>query len=200
MPRLLVELPRTLLIVLGSLALAACVEGQESAHGRLERISNRGEPVRELSSAQRAILRRATVDPATLRLLRQHQGLGVLTARSLRDEPCYLNASGSRFGFIACGQTRHRFPSRELPMIDFSSLVARPGDAHPRIRALMGIAADGVSRVAVHFARGPSYFVPVVANTYIDRRVPARPAREIVALDSARRALASFPLQVPAAK
>jgi hypothetical protein len=65
------------------------------------------------------------------------------------------------------------------------------------VRALLGIAADGVSRVVVRFVHGPAHVVPVVANTYIDRQVPARPAREIVVLDTARQPLVSFPLPIP---
>jgi hypothetical protein len=91
----------------------------------------------------------------------------------------------------------HPFPSPRLPVIDLSSLTARAGDHHPQIAALVGIAADGVARIAVQFVHGPEYTIPVITNTYIDRQVPQRRARMVTALDSRGRKLFSVPLPVP---
>jgi hypothetical protein len=49
----------------------------------------------------------------------------------------------------------------------------------------------------VRFVHGPDYVVPVIANTYISRRVPQRPALMIVALDGRHRALTTFPTLPP---
>ena len=182
------------------LAVSGCGgdgSANQAAPGGLDNLSNRGSLVRSLSSRQRETLKRATVDQQTVRLMGRREGLSVFVARSTRGDPCFLVGFGGDFRFIACGPTKNPFPSRHLPAIDLSPLSAGPRDRHPRVRAVAGIAADGVARMAVRFVHGPTYVVRVSANTYLDQDVPQRPARSIVALDRRGRVLMTFPLLVP---
>jgi hypothetical protein len=189
---------RTLAFV--TLAAACCLAGSEprpTGAASPWQISNRGTPVSVQSSVELARLRRATVDAKTLRELRWSEGIGVFLARSTRDEPCFVTRTAYGFGLTACGSTEYPFPSARVPTLDLTTLRARRSDRAPRIVALVGIAADGVARVGVVFDYGPPHVVPVVANTYIDRTVPPRPARMIVASDARGKRVAALPLLLP---
>lgn len=169
----------------------------EPGRASLWQLSNRGIAVSVHSRHQLALLRRATVDPQSLRLLARRQGISVFIARSTRQGPCFLTSVRGGFGVTACGRTRRPFPSARLPSIDLTSLRAKTGEKYPRIISLVGIAADEVYRITVRFARGPEYSIAVSGNTYIDRHVPQRPVRMIVALDREGEKLISFPLLAP---
>jgi hypothetical protein len=179
-------------------ALSGCGgTGRTIPNAALSRMSNRGVPEDVRSPQEIQLLVRAKADPRSLRLLATRQGISILTSRSTGPGPCFLTRVPAGFGLISCGPNKYPFPSSRLPAIDLSSLSARPGQRHPLVTTLTGIAADGVSRVAVRFVRGPDYVAPVVGNTYIERHVPQRPALMIVALDRQGRALIKFPLPVP---
>lgn len=134
-----------------------------------------------------------------MRLLATRDDISILMARSSRGAPCFLLGRRGIIGLTVCGPTKYPFPSARLPDIDLSALAAKPGQHHPLISTLSGIAADDVARVAVHFVRGRDYVVRVVRNTYIDTHVPQQPAVMLVALDRYNRPLMRIPLPVPTA-
>ena len=181
-----------------SFGLVGCGNSREDkGPSGLWRLSNQGVAVRVRSPRRLALFHRATVDPRSVRLLARREGISVFIARSTNQGPCFLTAVRGGLDLTVCGQNKHPFPSAKLPAIDLSMLSAKRGDRHPRIDALVGIAADDVTRVAVQFVYGPGYEVPVIGNTYIARPVPQRPARMVVALDPRGHKLIGFPLQIP---
>lgn len=194
---------RTQVAVVIMLALTLVVESgcarshQTTTHGALFRISNRGLAIRVAAPYELRLLRRAGANPRTLRRLASREGFGVWIGRASRAPgPCFLATVRGKFGFIECGPTKYPFPSPQLPVIDMSPLSTRhPSQRHPFVLQLVGLAADGVSRIAVRFAHGADYAVPVIANTYIARHVPQRPALMIVAIDRAGHALLKLPLR-----
>jgi hypothetical protein len=82
-------------------------------------------------------------------------------------------------------------------MMNLSLLAARQGERFPRIVALLGIVADGVTHIAVRFVRGSDLVVGVQANAYVDTGIPQRPARSIIAFTAGNGVAAVVPLWVP---
>lgn len=182
------------------LSLNACGRSPDRGLQALDRMSNQGVPVPVRSNRELKMLRRATVNPRTLHLIAEREGVSVLTARSIKQGPCFLTGARGGIGLTVCGRNQYRFPSSHLPVINLTTLKAKAGDRHPRIAVLAGLAADGVARVAVRFADGSSFFVPVVENAYIDSSVPQRPAVSIIGLDAQGHQLIAFPLPVPSVR
>jgi hypothetical protein len=94
-----------------------------------------------------------------------------------------------RFGGGSCIDPRF-FPSKAVPVLDFSFYSYRPGDAESRLAGLQGFAADPVARVGVIGRDNRIVFsVPVENNVYTAGKKRIAGARGIVALDKDRKVL-----------
>jgi hypothetical protein len=82
-----------------------------------------------------------------------------------------------------------RFPSPELPILDFSGIQASTANTTPRYFALEGIASDAVKTVAIELQNGELVAVtPVIDNVYLRTMgLPKTTGEAIVAIDSAGR-------------
>jgi hypothetical protein len=97
----------------------------------------------------------------------------------------------SRFGAMGCSARGFGFPSRSLPVLDFSYYRLRPGERLPgTLVGLEGFAADPVRKIGVI---GPaneiSYSTSVEHNVYSALRAEVAGARGIVALGEGDRTL-----------
>jgi hypothetical protein len=91
--------------------------------------------------------------------------------------------SNMRFGGGGCIDPRV-FPSKALPVLDFSFFSYRPGDAESRLAGLQGFAADPVAKIGVIGRdNGIVFSVPVEKNVYSAGKKGIAGARGIVALD-----------------
>ena len=89
----------------------------------------------------------------------------------------------TRFGGSSCIDARV-FPSRAVPVLDFSYYSYRRGDPESRLAGLQGFAADPVDRIGVIGRDKRIVFsVPVEVNVYTAGRKGISGARGIVALD-----------------
>ena len=89
----------------------------------------------------------------------------------------------TRFGGSSCIDARI-FPSRAVPVLDFSFYSYRAGDSESRLAGLQGFAADPVDRIGVIGSDKRIVFsVPVEDNVYTAGRKGISGARGIVALD-----------------
>ena len=89
----------------------------------------------------------------------------------------------TRFGGSSCIDARV-FPSRAVPVLDFSYYSYRRGDPESRLAGLQGFAADPVDRIGVIGRDKRIVFsVPVEDNVYTAGRKGISGARGIVALD-----------------
>jgi hypothetical protein len=89
----------------------------------------------------------------------------------------------SRFGGTGCVDARI-FPSRAVPVLDFSFYSYRRGDPESRLAGLQGFAADPVGRIGVIGRDKRIVFsVPVEDNVYTAGRKGISGARGVVAFD-----------------
>ncbi|MBA3735612.1 MAG: hypothetical protein H0W90_10525 [Actinobacteria bacterium] len=92
----------------------------------------------------------------------------------------------TRFGSTGCIDPRV-FPSKAVPVLDFSYYSFKPGDSEQRLAGLQGFAADPVARVGVIGRDNRIVFsVPVEDNVYTAGRKGIAGGRGLVALDKDR--------------
>ncbi len=89
----------------------------------------------------------------------------------------------TRFGGSSCIDPR-AFPSKAMPVLNFSYYSYRPGDAESRLVGLKGFAADPIARIGVIGRDNRIVFsIPVEDNVYTAGKKGIAGARGIVALD-----------------
>jgi hypothetical protein len=94
-----------------------------------------------------------------------------------------------RFGSGGCIDPRV-FPTRAVPVLDFSSYMYRPGDTESRLIGLQGFAADPVATIGVIGRDKRIVFsVSVQDNVYSAARKAIAGARGIVAFDKDKKVL-----------
>jgi hypothetical protein len=186
------SLPR-LVVAVGVLLLAVLVVGSALAlTGRLGNLFH-GEPVRDLTPRERFILSDldvngkveliATKGPQRFYVIRRRDGhrcYAIGDTRRLRT-PAQAELN-MRFSAIGCTDPRI-FPSRAVPVLDFSSYTLRRGEKEARLMGLRGFAADPVAKIGV-IGRGNRivYTTDVEGNVYGIGRKSIPGARGIVAL------------------
>jgi hypothetical protein len=193
------RVPR-LLLPLAAAVLAVLVVGSALAlTGRLGGLLH-GTPVTDLTPQERFVLSEldmkgkveliATHGSRTFYVIRRRDG-GLCYAvgeRRLNATPAQA-ALRTRFGAIGC-TGRGMFPSRALPVLDFSSYRLKRGEGSARLMGLEGFAADPVARIGVIGSGNRIvYSARVDDNVYSARNTGVTGARGIVALDDEGKAL-----------
>ena len=187
------RVPR-ILIPLSALIVAVLLVGSALAlTGRLGGLFH-GKPVKDLTPAERFTLSEfGSSGKVELIATRGSRAFYVLPGPNGRI--CYATgitrhgltpaqaALRSRFGSMGC-LARGTFPSRAVPVLDFSYYELRRGDSEQRLVGLEGFAADPVAKVGV-IGRDNRvvYSVPVDDNVYSARNVGIRGARGLLAVD-----------------
>jgi hypothetical protein len=189
------RLRRLLLPALAVVVAALAVGSALALTGRLDGLLH-GTPVNDLTPSERFILGEELGANGRVELLATHGSRTFYVVRKARDELCYAVGERranltpaqlelrSRFQAIGC-MAKGVFPSRRLPVLDFSSYRLRPGDRLPGTLArLEGFAADPVRKVGVIGPdNGIAYTAPVQDNTYSAGSANVAGARGLVALD-----------------
>jgi hypothetical protein len=146
-----------------------------------------------------------TLPPADVRTKRlRGSGIGDLTllgtigGRSIyrvgdSAHPCYgAGDTGAAWplGVIKCRNAAPYFPSRQMPLFDFSTVGMDRGDAAMHYIRVEGVAADGVASVGVLDQNGETVErLPVQGNVYGVASLPTRTGVRLVALDASGNAL-----------
>ncbi len=192
---------RRLAVVVGSLVSGTGVFAATGLAGggdhfeELERVSNRGRPALLLPEDRRVLERLASHGHE----VGDTRVMGVLGSRVFyrieRDgeTSCYAVGPAAdthfRLGKIVCAEL---FPSRQMPLLDFTTLAREHGSGLPIVVASEGIVADGIVKITFEDAAGkPIRGVRVEDNLFqLRERLPAH-AYAIVAHDRAGNAVAS---------
>jgi hypothetical protein len=102
--------------------------------------------------------------------------------------PCFgAGDVGARWplGVISCRDAAPYFPSREMPLFDFSMVGMDRGDAEMHYIRVAGVAADGVGSVGLLDRNGETVErLPVHSNVYGAESLPTRTGVRLVALDA----------------
>jgi hypothetical protein len=187
------RLPR---LVFGIAVLVAAVLAVGSALALTGRLGNllHGEPVRDLTPRERFVLSELNVSgkveliakkgSRTFYVIRRHGGqrcyaLGE-SRKGLTPAQAELN---TRFSAVSCIDPRV-FPSKAVPVLDFSSFFLRRGDKEASLYGLRGFAADPIAKIGV-IGHGNQIVLTtdVEGNVYSIGRKSIPGARGIVALD-----------------
>jgi hypothetical protein len=124
--------------------------------------------------------------------------LGTIGGRSIyrvgdSAHPCYgAGNAGAKWplGVIVCRNAAPYFPSREMPLFDFSTVGMDRGDAEMHYIRVEGVAADGVASVELLDRNGATVErLPVHSNVYGAESLPTMTGVRLVALDERGNAL-----------
>jgi hypothetical protein len=119
--------------------------------------------------------------------------LGTVGGRSIyrvgeSAHPCYgAGEAGAAWplGVIKCRNAAPYFPSRQMPLFDFSTVRMDRADAAMHYIRVEGVAADGVASVGVLDQNGETVErLPVQGNVYGAASLPTRTGVRLVALDA----------------
>lgn len=119
--------------------------------------------------------------------------LGTIGGRSIyrvgdSAHPCYgAGDAGASWplGVIACRNAAPYFPSRQMPLFDFSTVGMDRGDGEMHYIRIVGVAADGVASVGLLDRNGATVErLPVRGNVYGAESLPTRSGVRLVALDA----------------
>lgn len=119
--------------------------------------------------------------------------LGTVGGRSLyrvgdSAHPCFgAGDAGAAWplGVIFCRIAPPYFPSREMPLFDFSTVGMDRGEAEMHYIRVEGVAADGVASVGLLDHNGATVErLPVRGNVYGAESLPMRTGVQLVALDA----------------
>jgi hypothetical protein len=119
--------------------------------------------------------------------------LGTVGGRSVyrlgdSAHPCYGAGETSAawpLGVIKCRNAAPYFPSRQMPLFDFSMVGMDRGDAAMHYIRVEGVAADGVASVGLLDQNGETVErLPVQGNVYGAASLPTRSGVRLVALDA----------------
>ena len=181
----------TLLVAAAFLVLLA-IGSALALSGRLGGLFH-GTPVNDLTPSERFLLSEFDMKGRVELIARRNSSAFYVIRRS-DGRLCYSigdirknltpfqRESRSRFGGGSCIDGRV-FPSKALPVLNFSYYSYRPGDSESRLAGLQGFAADAVDRIGVIGRDNRIVFsVPVVDNVYTAGRRGIFGARGIIAL------------------
>ena len=182
----------TLLVAVALLAVLA-VGSALALTGRLGGLFH-GTPVNDLTPRERFLLSEFDMN-GKVELIAKRNSHAFYVIRRSDGRLCYSIGdvrkkltpaqaeANTRFGGGGCIDPRI-FPSKALPVLDFSFFSYRPGDAESRLAGLQGFAADPVARIGVIGRDNRIVFsVPVENNVYTAGKKGIAGARGIVALD-----------------
>jgi hypothetical protein len=184
---------RLLPLLLVLLAAVLAVGSALALSGRLNGLL-RGTPVNDLTPRERFVLSELDMNGKVELIARRGQQ-GFYVIRRSDGRRCYTigdvrtnltpaqRALRFRFGGGGCLDPRV-FPSRAMPVLNYSFYSYRPGDRFAKLAGLQGFAADPVDRIGVI---GPNkeivLTVPVRENVFTAGKRGFPGARGIVALD-----------------
>jgi hypothetical protein len=185
---------RRLTVLVATAVLAVLAVGSALAlSGRLGGLFH-GTPVNDLTPRERFLLSEFDMT-GKVELIAKRNSKAFYVIRRSDGRVCYSigdvrknltpfqRETRSRFGGSGCIDARI-FPSRAVPVLDFSFYSYRRGDPESRLAGLQGFAADPVDRIGVIGRDKRIVFsVPVEDNVYTAGRKGISGARGIVALD-----------------
>ena len=159
-----------------------------------------GTPVKDLSPRERFFLSESDMS-GKVKLMAKRNANAFYVIRRTDGTHCYFIGDARRnltpaqrqgrirFGGGGCVDPRI-FPSRAMPVLDFSYYSYRPGDPESRLAGLQGFAADPVDRIGVIGRDNAIIFtLKVEHNAYTSGRRGFMGARGLVALDDHGRLL-----------
>lgn len=177
-------------VLFGVLALGSAL----ALSGQLRNLFN-GTPVKDLSPGERFFLSESGMT-GKVELLAKRNGDAFYVIRKRDGTRCFFIGDARRkltpaqregrirFGTGGCIDPRV-FPSRAVPVLDFSYYSYRSGDPESRLAGLQGFAADPVDRIGVIGNDNEIVFtLKVEKNTYTAGRRGFMGAHGIVALDA----------------
>ena len=181
----------TLLVAVALFAVLA-VGSALALSGRLGGLFH-GTPVNDLTPRERFILSESNMN-GNVKLIATRGSDAFYVIRQPDGRLCYSigdtrkgrtpfqRETRIRFGSIGCVD-RPVFPSRAVPVLDYSSYMWRPGARDLSLTALRGFASDPVAKIGV-IGRDNRivYSVPVSQNVYTSGKKRVAGARGIVAL------------------
>jgi len=186
---------RRLTVVLALTLLVMVAVGSALAlTGRLGGLFH-GTPVNDLTPRERFLLSEFDMT-GKVELITKRNGLAFYVIRQRDGRICYSiglipskkltpaqKEAATRFnGSTGCIDPRI-FPTKAVPVLDYSFYSYRPGDAESRLAGLQGFAADPVARIGVIGRDNRIVFsVPVDHNVYTAGKRGIMGARGIVAL------------------
>src|SRR6266550_1168016 len=184
---------RLTLLVAAALLAALAVGSALALSGRIGGLFH-GTPVNDLTPRERFLLSEfdmkgrveliATRNATAFYVIRRGDGRLCYSIGDVRKNLTpFQRESRTRFsGAAGCIDPRI-FPSRAMPVLNFSYYSYRAGDLESRLAGLQGFAADAVDRIGVIGRDKRIVFsVPVVHNVYTAGRKGISGARGIVAL------------------
>ncbi len=184
---------RLTLLVAAALLAALAVGSALALSGRIGGLFH-GTPVNDLTPRERFLLSEfdmkgrveliATRNATAFYVIRRGDGRLCYSIGDVRKNLTpFQRESRTRFsGAAGCIDPRI-FPSRAMPVLNFSYYSYRAGDLESRLAGLQGFAADAVDRIGVIGRDKRIVFsVPVVDNVYTAGRKGISGARGIVAL------------------
>jgi hypothetical protein len=184
---------RRLAVLVAAAVLAVLVVGSALAlSGRLGGLFH-GTPVNDLTPRERFLLSEFDMSGKVELIAKRNSSAFYVIRRSdgrlcfsigdiLKNLTPFQRESRTRFGGSSCID-RRVFPSRAMPVLNFSYYSYHAGDAESRLAGLQGFAADPVDRIGVIGRDNRIVFsVPVVDNVYTAGRKGISGARGIVAL------------------
>jgi len=185
---------RRLTVLVAAAVLAVLAVGSALAlSGRLGGFLQ-GTPVNDLTPRERFLLSEFDMS-GKVELIAKRNSKAFYVIRRSDGRLCYSigeirknltpfqRETRSRFGGTGCVDARI-FPSRAVPVLDFSFYSYRRGDRESRLAGLQGFAADPVDRIGVIGRDKRIVFsVPVEDNVYTAGRKGISGARGVVALD-----------------
>jgi hypothetical protein len=183
----------TVLVAMAVLAVLA-VGSALALSGRLGGLFH-GTPVNDLTPRERFLLSEFDLSGKVRLIATRNSSAFYVIRRKSDGRLCYsigdvrknltpAQAEGRmRFGGGSCVDPRV-FPSKAMPVLNFSYFSYRPGDAESRLAGLRGFAADPVARIGVIGRDKQIVFsVAVEDNVYTAGKKGIAGARGIVALD-----------------
>jgi hypothetical protein len=189
-----------LAVLVAAALFAVLVAGSALAlSGRLGGLFH-GTPVNDLTPRERFLLSEfdmsgkvelvAKRNSKAFYVIRRSDGRLCYSISDIRENLTPAQVEGRmRFSPSGCIDPRI-FPSRAMPVLNFSGYSYRPGDSESRLVGLQGFAADPVARIGVIGRDKRIVFsVPVKNNVYTAGKKAIAGARGIVALDGGGKVL-----------
>jgi hypothetical protein len=169
--------------------------------GRLSRLFH-GTPVNDLTPREKFLLSEFDMT-GKVELIAKRNGLAFYVIRANGGRLCYSvgvipskrltpaqKEAATRFPGSGGCVDRRIFPTKAVPVLDFSFYSYRPGDKESRLVGLQGFAADPVARIGVIGRDNRIVFsVSVEHNVYTAGKKRIAGARGIVALDKGGKVL-----------
>jgi hypothetical protein len=192
---------RRLTVLVAAAVLAVLAVGSALAlSGRLGGLFH-GTPVNDLTPRERFLLSEFDMTGKVKLIATRNSSAFYVIRRKSDGRLCYSigdvrknltpaqSEARMRFGGGSCIDARV-FPSKAMPVLNFSYFSYQRGDAESRLAGLKGFAADPVARIGVIGRDNRIVFsIPVEDNVYSAGKKGIAGARGIVALDKDRKVL-----------